>query len=169
MLFAVRPLLGMLHRRLLAKKLVDSPYYMCLVMLLLIAAAFTTQGLGIHCFFGAFVMGLVTPKEGAFAENIADRMELVTGGKNMCSITYVPHGLWQDICFMHNLVLVLHVLNSTGEHVYQPPSCSLLLLLPLLLLCLQPSCCCRSSLRPAASKQTSAHSTPGDIGALCCV
>jgi hypothetical protein len=48
-------------------------------MLLLIAAAFTTQGLGIHCFFGAFVMGLITPKEGGFAEGIADRMELVTG------------------------------------------------------------------------------------------
>jgi Kef-type K+ transport system membrane component KefB len=79
MLFGVRPLLGMLHRRLMAKQQVDNRYYMCLVMLLLIAAAFTTQGLGIHCFFGAFVMGLITPKERGFAEGIADRMELVTG------------------------------------------------------------------------------------------
>jgi Kef-type K+ transport system membrane component KefB len=79
MLFVVRPLLGLLHRRLLAKQQIDNRYYLCLVMLLLIAAAFATQGLGIHCFFGAFVMGLITPKEGGFAEGIADRMELVTG------------------------------------------------------------------------------------------
>ena len=45
--------------------------------MLLIASAFTTEVIGIHSFFGAFVMGLIVPKSNGFADKLIPQMELV--------------------------------------------------------------------------------------------
>lgn len=77
MIFALKPCLALLHGFLAKKGLAENRYYLSCLFLLLLASAFTTEGLGIHCFFGGFVAGLVMPKEGGFAETLASRMELV--------------------------------------------------------------------------------------------
>ena len=77
MVVIVRPLLGRLHKLVAAKNAANSPYYETGIFLLLIASAFTTEALGIHAFFGSFMMGLCVPKDGGFAEGLAARMELV--------------------------------------------------------------------------------------------
>eukprot|EP00775_Hariotina_reticulata_P006946 gene6946-7164_t len=83
MLVVLKPLLSRLHSFLLKRLSPDSPplnsnrYYVSFIYLLLLASAFTTEGLGIHCFFGAFVMGFVLPKEGGFAAGLSASMETV--------------------------------------------------------------------------------------------
>lgn len=52
MVLVLRPLLLLLHLALVARQLQGSPYYTVFLFLLLLASAFTTEGLGIHCFFG---------------------------------------------------------------------------------------------------------------------
>jgi hypothetical protein len=52
-------------------------YYLCFIFMLLLASAFTTEVIGIHSFFGAFVMGLIVPKTNGFADQLIPQMELV--------------------------------------------------------------------------------------------
>lgn len=77
MVLLLRPLLAKAHQLVAKRGATDSPYYETCIFLLLIASAFTTEALGIHAFFGSFMMGLCVPKEGGFAEGLASRMELV--------------------------------------------------------------------------------------------
>lgn len=84
MVCVLRPLLATLHRLLVRKGLQASPYYMVFVFILLLASAFTTEGLGIHCFFGGFMMGLIVPKEEGFAASFVTRMELLVGEFELC-------------------------------------------------------------------------------------
>jgi Kef-type K+ transport system membrane component KefB len=77
MVLLLRPLLARAHLCMAKKGAVESPYYETCIFLLLIASAFTTEALGIHAFFGSFMMGLCVPKVGGFAEGLASRMELV--------------------------------------------------------------------------------------------
>jgi Kef-type K+ transport system membrane component KefB len=79
MMVVLRPILVLLHRFLVRKQLDTSRYYLALLFILLLGSAFTTEGLGIHCFFGGFVMGLIVPKDGGFADSLVTRMELVVG------------------------------------------------------------------------------------------
>lgn len=79
MVLILRPVLAMLHGLLVRKQQQASPYYMVFVFILLLASAFTTEGLGIHCFFGGFMMGLIVPKDGGFAGSFVTRMELLVG------------------------------------------------------------------------------------------
>mmetsp|Transcript_5550 Transcript_5550/g.13807 ORF Transcript_5550/g.13807 Transcript_5550/m.13807 type:complete len:533 (-) Transcript_5550:284-1882(-) len=53
-----------------------NPYYFCGLMVLLIGSAYATEAIGIHPFFGAFLMGLITPQ--AHTHSLVPRMELVT-------------------------------------------------------------------------------------------
>jgi Kef-type K+ transport system membrane component KefB len=77
MVVLLRPLLAKVHQVVAKKGDTGSPYYETLIFLLLIASAFCTEALGIHAFFGSFMMGLCVPKDGGFAEALAGRMELV--------------------------------------------------------------------------------------------
>ena len=47
------------------------------VLLTLIVAAYVSESIGIHAFFGAFLAGIIVPKEGNFAVDLAPRIELV--------------------------------------------------------------------------------------------
>lgn len=78
MVFALRPSLRLLHGHLVKRDLHNNRYYFCVLMVLLIGSAYCTEAIGIHPFFGAFLMGLITPHEGNFAEVLIPRMSLVT-------------------------------------------------------------------------------------------
>lgn len=74
MWFVVRPLLRRLgqrgsNREGLSQNLVAA------VFLLLFLSSFTTELIGIHALFGAFLLGVLMPKESGFAATLADRLE----------------------------------------------------------------------------------------------
>ena len=49
--------------------------YVCVTMVAVLVAGFTTDAIGIHPLFGAFVFGLVVPKEGRFAQMLTEKIE----------------------------------------------------------------------------------------------
>ncbi|KAL4365729.1 hypothetical protein AHAS_Ahas07G0135200 [Arachis hypogaea] len=55
--------------------------YVCATLATVLAAGFVTDTIGIHALFGAFVFGVVLPKEGPFAATLVEKVEdLVSGG-----------------------------------------------------------------------------------------
>eukprot|EP00249_Psilotum_nudum_P021645 c28186_g1_i1 orf=82-2649(-) len=52
-----------------------SEIYLCITLTGVLAAGFTTDAIGIHPLFGAFVFGLIIPKEGTFAQMLAEKIE----------------------------------------------------------------------------------------------
>ncbi|XP_042951668.1 cation/H(+) antiporter 18-like isoform X1 [Carya illinoinensis] len=54
--------------------------YICATLAAVLAAGFATDAIGIHALFGAFVVGVLVPKEGPFAGALVEKVEdLVTG------------------------------------------------------------------------------------------
>ncbi|BBN08303.1 K+:H+ antiporter [Marchantia polymorpha subsp. ruderalis] len=50
-------------------------FIVCIVLALCLIAGFATDVIGIHSIFGAFVFGLIIPKEGTFATHIIEKLE----------------------------------------------------------------------------------------------
>ncbi|KAM0883027.1 hypothetical protein ACQ4PT_031904 [Festuca glaucescens] len=48
--------------------------YICATLALVLAASFTTDAIGIHALFGAFMVGIVVPKEGPFAGVLIEKI-----------------------------------------------------------------------------------------------
>src|SRR4051812_22236174 len=74
MFFAVRPFLGQLQRvhdregRL-------SQNVVAVIFLLILASAWTTEAIGIHALFGAFLMGAIMPKGTQFVRTLSEKLE----------------------------------------------------------------------------------------------
>ncbi|CAI0444634.1 unnamed protein product [Linum tenue] len=49
--------------------------YVCATLCCVLAAGFVTDTIGIHALFGAFVVGILVPKEGAFAGALVEKVE----------------------------------------------------------------------------------------------
>jgi Kef-type K+ transport system membrane component KefB len=49
--------------------------FISLLMLFMLAASWTTERLGVHALFGAFIAGLVVPKNGRMIADLVDRIE----------------------------------------------------------------------------------------------
>eukprot|EP00250_Pteridium_aquilinum_P017657 c23721_g2_i1 orf=191-2626(-) len=52
-----------------------SEIYVCVTMMGVLIAGFMTDAIGIHPLFGAFVFGLIVPKEGTFAQMLIEKIE----------------------------------------------------------------------------------------------
>jgi Kef-type K+ transport system membrane component KefB/nucleotide-binding universal stress UspA family protein len=76
MLLVVRPFLGRLSARVSSREGL-APGAVAFALFLLLVSATTTELIGIHSLFGAFMFGAVLPKEGHLAEALADKIEAV--------------------------------------------------------------------------------------------
>lgn len=76
-LFAVRPLLGLLEKRYHLSGRISQDM-IAGILLLVLASAWTTEWLGIHALFGAFCLGAVMPKDRGFVHELAGKLEHVT-------------------------------------------------------------------------------------------
>ncbi len=76
MLMLVRPAIEFLQRR-LKEDDADGRCFFVLILLML-AAGWTTDRLGVHPLFGAFMAGLVVPKDNGWATKSVQRIESVT-------------------------------------------------------------------------------------------
>jgi Kef-type K+ transport system membrane component KefB len=77
MFFAVRPALRQIGR-FYGKNGRLSPNMLALVMCLMIAAASATEALGIHALFGAFVFGVMMPKDSSLVATFTEKLEGMT-------------------------------------------------------------------------------------------
>jgi K+:H+ antiporter len=77
MVFGVRPLLRRLEP-IFERRGVVGENILALILVLLLGSALCTEWLGVHLLFGAFLMGIVMPKNQRFVRYIVDRFETVT-------------------------------------------------------------------------------------------
>lgn len=77
MVWAVRPLLARMEHAFLRRGAVTQDM-LAAILLLVLAAAWTTEWLGVHALFGAFVAGAVMPKGESFVHALNEKLEDVT-------------------------------------------------------------------------------------------
>ncbi|KAI9113734.1 hypothetical protein K1719_014985 [Acacia pycnantha] len=73
-IFAVRPILALMARRSPEGEPVKE-IYICITFIIVLAASFATDTIGIHALFGAFIIGVVMPKDGPFAGVLIEKLE----------------------------------------------------------------------------------------------
>jgi Kef-type K+ transport system membrane component KefB len=95
MLFAVRPLLARVFRRLTRGSAV--PYLLMIVAAGVFMSAYVTTWIGIHPIFGAFLFGLVTPREPADVLQVHLRQPMSTVGRLLMPVFFIVTGLGVDI------------------------------------------------------------------------
>ncbi|XP_020582972.1 LOW QUALITY PROTEIN: cation/H(+) antiporter 20-like [Phalaenopsis equestris] len=76
---AVRPAMTWVARRALEEG-VESEAWICLTLAGVLLSGFVTDFIGIHSIFGAFVFGLMVPKEGEFGGRLMERIEDFVSG-----------------------------------------------------------------------------------------
>ena len=74
MLLVARPFLRRLGARVASREALTQNV-VAVVLLLLLASSLATEAIGIHALFGAFLLGVVLPKEGGLARMFAEKVE----------------------------------------------------------------------------------------------
>ena len=77
MLFATRPALGRLEIIYRARGAMTQDL-MAVILVLMLASAWITERLGIHALFGAFLIGVIMPKNQLFVRAIREKLESLT-------------------------------------------------------------------------------------------
>ncbi|CAF0903198.1 unnamed protein product [Adineta ricciae] len=77
MILIIRPALKWIHGYYLRRENDTNVYLVVGCFLLLLVASFTTEVMGIHAFFGAFVSGLCIPRKGELPDFLAVRIQLI--------------------------------------------------------------------------------------------
>jgi Kef-type K+ transport system membrane component KefB/nucleotide-binding universal stress UspA family protein len=77
MFFVVRPFVGRL-RLVYERQGRLSQGVFAVVVLLILASAWTTEKIGIHALFGAFLMGAIMPKDRGFVHGLSEKLEDIT-------------------------------------------------------------------------------------------
>ncbi|KAI0647892.1 Sodium/hydrogen exchanger family-domain-containing protein [Trametes meyenii] len=101
LLFVVKRALYWLARRTGSTRDGPSMFFMTVTMLLVFGSAFFTDIIGVHAIFGAFLAGIIVPREGGLAIALTEKLE------DMVSIIFLPlyftlSGLSTDLGLLNN-------------------------------------------------------------------
>ena len=96
MAFIVRPILARVHEHYRAKGQENSHTFNYTMIITLLLAAFFSEIINIHSFFGAFIAGLCAPKSGRWHLEAADKLALVTK-ELLLPLFFVSSGAKTDI------------------------------------------------------------------------
>lgn len=88
--------------------------HLCIIFFILIASSYITQSIGIHAFFGAYVAGIIIPKEGKFVDKLAPKLELVVVdfllplyfANNVLSLRIQSISTGQDVGVMFAIIFI---------------------------------------------------------------
>ncbi|CAF3452883.1 unnamed protein product, partial [Rotaria sp. Silwood2] len=121
MFLIIRPILNWIHRYYLRKNNDTNVYLVVGCFLLLVIAAFTTEVMGIHAFFGAFVSGLCIPRKGSLVEFLGLRIQLIVV-EFFLPLYFANSGLHTHLNLMNNgkawwTLIVLILLASIAKIV----------------------------------------------------
>ncbi|EMS54713.1 Cation/H(+) antiporter 19 [Triticum urartu] len=110
----LRPLLAWMARRSPEGEPVKEVYIVATLALVL-AAGFVTDVIGIHALFGAFMVGIVVPKDGPFAGVLLEKVEELISGLFL-PLYFVSSGLKTNVATIRGAkswgLLVLVILNA---------------------------------------------------------
>ncbi|KAF3456475.1 hypothetical protein FNV43_RR01125 [Rhamnella rubrinervis] len=91
----LRPILAVMGRRSPEGEPVKE-LYICITLSMVLAASFVTDTIGIHALFGAFVVGVVVPKDGPFAGVLIEKLEDLVSGLFL-PLYFVSSGLKTNV------------------------------------------------------------------------
>lgn len=74
MFFVVRPFLKRMAARVASREGLNQNL-VAVMLVMLLAASWATETIGIHALFGAFVLGVILPKDGTLAKTLAEKLE----------------------------------------------------------------------------------------------
>ncbi|KAJ6518902.1 Sodium/hydrogen exchanger family-domain-containing protein [Mycena sanguinolenta] len=119
LLFPVKMALLWLARKTGSVENGPTMFFMTVTILLVFGSAFFTDVIGVHAIFGAFIMGLVVPREGGLAITLTEKLE------DMVSIIFLPlyftiSGLNTDLRLLNDGItwaytIAICVLAFTGK------------------------------------------------------
>ncbi|XP_059650950.1 cation/H(+) antiporter 18-like [Cornus florida] len=108
--------------------------YVCATLATVLAAGFITDAIGIHAMFGAFVVGVLIPKEGPFAGALVEKVEDLVSGL-LLPLYFVSSGLKTNVATIHGLqswgLLVLIIFTACFGKIFGTVVVSLLCKMPL--------------------------------------
>eukprot|EP00042_Codosiga_hollandica_P029198 m.159262 g.159262 ORF g.159262 m.159262 type:complete len:334 (-) comp53010_c0_seq2:464-1465(-) len=79
MMLAVKPVVRFVHDKVREKgPVIKSAAFNTFLFLVLLTSSFTSEVIGIHAFFGAFIAGLLVPKDGHLPELLAPKIDMLT-------------------------------------------------------------------------------------------
>lgn len=76
--------------------------YICATLVIILAAGFATDSIGIHAMFGAFVVGVLVPKDGPFASALVEKVEDLVSGLFL-PLYFVSSGLKTNVATIQGL------------------------------------------------------------------
>ncbi|XP_045814428.1 cation/H(+) antiporter 18-like [Trifolium pratense] len=76
--------------------------YICSTLAAVLAAGFVTDAIGIHAMFGAFVFGILIPKDGPFSGALVEKIEDLVSGL-LLPLYFVSSGLKTDVATIQGL------------------------------------------------------------------
>ncbi|CAA0820455.1 Cation/H(+) antiporter 18 [Striga hermonthica] len=108
--------------------------YVCATLTAVLAAGLATDAIGIHALFGAFVLGVLVPKEGPFAGALVEKVEDLVSGLFL-PLYFVSSGLKTDVATIHGAqswgLLVLVIFTACFGKIVGTVVVSLLCKVPL--------------------------------------
>ncbi|XP_047045244.1 cation/H(+) antiporter 19-like [Lolium rigidum] len=93
--FLLRPILAWMARRSPEGEPVKE-IYICATLSIVLAAGFVTDTIGIHALFGAFIVGIIVPKDGPFAGVLLEKVEDLISGLFL-PLYFVSSGLKTNV------------------------------------------------------------------------
>ncbi|KAF5175685.1 Cation/H(+) antiporter [Thalictrum thalictroides] len=112
-LLLVRPMFSWMAKRCHEGEPVDE-MYICASLAIVLSAGFVTDTIGIHALFGAFVAGILVPKEGPFAGALVEKVEDLVSGLFL-PLYFASSGLKTDVATIKGLqswALLLMVIST---------------------------------------------------------
>ncbi|PHT92319.1 Cation/H(+) antiporter 19 [Capsicum annuum] len=108
--------------------------YVCATLAAVLAAGFVTDTIGIHALFGAFVLGVLVPKEGPFAGALVEKVEDLVSGLFL-PLYFVSSGLKTNVATIQGAqswgLLVLVIFTSCVGKIVGTVVVSLLCKMPI--------------------------------------
>ncbi|CAK7335643.1 unnamed protein product [Dovyalis caffra] len=108
--------------------------YVCATLAAVLAAGFVTDAIGIHAMFGAFVIGVLVPKEGPFAGALVEKVEDLVSGLFL-PLYFVSSGLKTNVATIQGFqswgLLVLVIFTACFGKIFGTFVVSLLCKVPL--------------------------------------
>ncbi|MCO5603244.1 hypothetical protein L7F22_057392 [Adiantum nelumboides] len=120
MFFAVKPILKYIASQAEEQKPINE-LHIALILAGVLAAGFATDLIGIHAIFGAFVFGLIVPKEGPIAKMLVEKLEdFVT--TLMLPLYFASSGLKTNIQSIHSVqsvgLLLLVIVTACAGKIF---------------------------------------------------
>uniref|UniRef100_J3NF19 Uncharacterized protein n=1 Tax=Oryza brachyantha TaxID=4533 RepID=J3NF19_ORYBR len=110
----LRPVLAWMARRSPEGEPIKESY-ICATLAIVLAAGFVTDTIGIHALFGAFVVGIVVPKDGPFAGVLIEKLEDLVASLFL-PLYFVSSGLKTNVATIRGAkswgLLVLVIVNA---------------------------------------------------------